>query len=157
MEGCLLRVQPVLNDGTPVERAQVTIVGRRFEQGARPALVFVREQVTDADGIAEFKVPFGVYEVLSMNPREGQTGRVSRMTSTRTGRRPAAARRIARHDDRFRRAHAQPLESRRTLSDGSDGIAEPGRSDTGTCSFPSVTAISLSCNTITASQLAPGQ
>jgi len=79
MEGCLLRVQPVLNDGTLVPRAQVTIVGRRFEQGARPALVFVREQVTDADGIAEFKVPFGIYEVLSINPREGQTGRVSRM------------------------------------------------------------------------------
>ena len=79
MEGCLLRVQPVLNDGKPVARAQVTIVGRRFEQGARPALVFVREQVTDADGIAEFKVPFGIYEVLAMNPREGQTGRVSRM------------------------------------------------------------------------------
>ena len=41
--------------------------------------MFVREQVTDADGIAEFKVPFGVYEVLAINPREGQTGRVSRM------------------------------------------------------------------------------
>jgi len=79
MEGCLLRIQPVLNDGTLVPRAQVTIVGRRFEQGARAALVFVREQVTDADGIAEFKVPFGIYEVLSINPREGQTGRVSRM------------------------------------------------------------------------------
>jgi hypothetical protein len=26
-----------------------------------------------------FRVPFGVYEVLVMNPREGQTGRVSRM------------------------------------------------------------------------------
>ncbi len=79
MEGCLLRVLPVLNDGTPVPRAKVTMVGRRFEQGARPALVFVREQVADADGVAEFKVPFGVYEVLAMNPREGQTGRVQRM------------------------------------------------------------------------------
>ena len=48
-------------------------------RGAIPALVFVREQVTDADGIAEFKVPVGIYEVLSINPREGQTGRVSRM------------------------------------------------------------------------------
>ncbi|MEP7028347.1 MAG: hypothetical protein ABI960_07120, partial [Candidatus Eisenbacteria bacterium] len=79
MEGCLLRVLPVLNDGTPVPRAQVTMVGRRFEQGDRPALVFVREQVADADGVAEFHVPFGVFEILVANPREGQTGRVERM------------------------------------------------------------------------------
>jgi hypothetical protein len=36
--------------------------------------VFVREETTDPDGVAEFKVPFGVYDVLVMNPREGQTG-----------------------------------------------------------------------------------
>lgn len=74
MEGAQLRILPVLADGTPVPRAQVTIVGRRFEQGDRPALVFVREQRTDGDGVAEFRAPFGVYEVLAINPREGQTG-----------------------------------------------------------------------------------
>ncbi len=74
MEGSPLRVLPVLADGTPVPRAEILVVGRRFEQGPRPALVFVREEKTDADGVAEFKVPFGNYEVLVMNPREGQTG-----------------------------------------------------------------------------------
>jgi len=79
MEGCVLRVLPKLNDGTPVPRAQITVVGRRFEQGARPAVVFVKEALSDQIGEAEFKVPFGVYEVLVVNPREGQTGRVERM------------------------------------------------------------------------------
>jgi hypothetical protein len=74
MEGSPLRVLPVLSDGTPVPRAQIIVVGRRFEQGPRPALVFVREEASDAVGVAEFKVPFGNYEVLVMNPRQGQTG-----------------------------------------------------------------------------------
>jgi hypothetical protein len=79
MEGVTLRVLPQLNGNVPVPRAQVTVVGRRFEQGVRPALVYVRQETADADGVVEFKVPFGVYEVLVVNPREGQTGRVSRM------------------------------------------------------------------------------
>lgn len=74
MEGALLRVRPVLADGTPVPQALVTIVGRRFEQGDRPALVFVREQRSDGDGIAEFRAPFGTYEVLAVNPRQGESG-----------------------------------------------------------------------------------
>ena len=36
MEGCLLRVLPVLNDGTPVPRAQVTVVGRNQRRGRGP-------------------------------------------------------------------------------------------------------------------------
>jgi len=79
MEGVTLRVLPQLNGNVAVPRAQVTVVGRRFEQGARPALVYVRQETSDADGAVEFKVPFGVYEVLVINPREGQVGRVSKM------------------------------------------------------------------------------
>jgi hypothetical protein len=79
MPGCTLRVLPVLNDGSPVPRAAITVVGRRFEQGDRPALVYVRDEQADPDGVAEFRVPFGVYEVLVTNPRQGQTGRVSHM------------------------------------------------------------------------------
>ena len=74
MEGSAVRVLPVLADGTPVPRAQVFVVGRRFEQGDRPALVFVREDVSNREGVAEFKAPFGNYEVLVINPREGQSG-----------------------------------------------------------------------------------
>jgi hypothetical protein len=44
MEGLTLRVLPVLNGGIPVPRAQVTGVGRRFEQGDNPALVYVRQR-----------------------------------------------------------------------------------------------------------------
>jgi hypothetical protein len=79
MQGCTLRVLPVLNDGKPVPHAAITVVGRRFEQGARPALVYVRDEQADADGVAEFRVPFGVYEMLVTNPRQGETGRVRRM------------------------------------------------------------------------------
>jgi len=39
----------------------------------------VRQETADQDGAVEFRVPFGVYEVLVMNPREGETGRVSRL------------------------------------------------------------------------------
>jgi hypothetical protein len=74
MEGSAVRVLPVLADGTPVPRAQVFVVGRRFEQGDRPALVFVREDMSNREGVAEFKAPFGNYEVLVINPREGQAG-----------------------------------------------------------------------------------
>jgi hypothetical protein len=79
MAGVTLRVLPVLNDGRPVPRAKVTVVGRRFEQADRPALVYVREQSADADGVAEFRVPIGVYWVLVTNPREGAWGRVDRL------------------------------------------------------------------------------
>ncbi len=87
MEGSPLRVLPVLTDGTPVARAKIVVVGRRHEQLPRAALVFVREETTDADGVAEFKVPFGDYEVLVMNPREGQTGTQQMVVTTdQTGR-----------------------------------------------------------------------
>ncbi|MGH7724821.1 MAG: hypothetical protein ACREOU_05275 [Candidatus Eiseniibacteriota bacterium] len=79
MDGCVLRVLAVTNERKPVGFARITVVGRRFEQGARPALVYVREERADGGGVAEFKVPFGVYEVLAINPREGQVGRVQRM------------------------------------------------------------------------------
>lgn len=79
MEGVILRVLPRLNGGSPVPRAQITVVGRRFEQGNRPALVYVRQETADGDGVAEFRVPFGVYEVLAVNPREGQNGRIEKM------------------------------------------------------------------------------
>jgi hypothetical protein len=76
MEGCTVRILPVLNDGRPVPRARVTIVGRRHEQGPRPALVFVREEAADADGVVEVRVPFGNYELLVTNPNGGQVGKV---------------------------------------------------------------------------------
>jgi hypothetical protein len=90
MEGVILRVLPKLNGGTPVPRAQITVVGRRFEQGDRPALVYVRQETADADGVAEFRVPFGVYEVLVINPREGQSGRIEKMVvnTTQVGSQP---------------------------------------------------------------------
>ena len=74
MEGSPLRIVATLADGRPVSKAKVLVVGRRFEQGTRPALVFVREDVTNGEGVAEFKAPLGNYEVLVINPREGQAG-----------------------------------------------------------------------------------
>jgi hypothetical protein len=75
MEGVTLKVLPVLNGGVPVPRAQVTVVGRRFEQGNRPALVYVRQGDADQDGCGRGcpRAPFGVFEVLVMNPREART------------------------------------------------------------------------------------
>ncbi len=76
MEGNVLRVTPVTNDGRPIPKARIIVVGRRFEQNQRPALVFVREEAADRDGVLELRVPWGVYEVLAVNPRDGQSGKV---------------------------------------------------------------------------------
>ena len=93
----------MLSDGTPVPRAQIIVVGRRFEQGPRPALVFVREEASDAVGVAEFKVPFGNYEVLVMNPRQGQTGSQRMVVDIdQTGNIAAPARRTDRREERRR-------------------------------------------------------
>jgi hypothetical protein len=91
MEGNILRILPVTNAGTPVPRARITVVGRRFEQGSRPALVFVREESSDRDGVLEIRVPWGVYEILAVNARDGQSGSVQQL--------------VVDHDDKT----AQPL------------------------------------------------
>jgi hypothetical protein len=79
MEGTVLHITTVANDGRPIPKARVTVVGRHFEQGARPALVFVREEATDRDGALDLHVPWGVYDILAVNGRDGQSGTVSRM------------------------------------------------------------------------------
>ena len=79
MEGEMLHITAVTNEGTPIPKARLTVVGRRFEQGGKPALVFVREETADREGALDLHVPYGVYDILAMNARDGQSGTVSRL------------------------------------------------------------------------------
>ncbi len=47
-------------------------------------MVFVREAVTDHAGGADFRLPYGVYDLLVSNPRQGQYARVERLVSARS-------------------------------------------------------------------------
>ena len=76
MDGSVLRVQAKSADGKPVGFASLVLVGRRFELGDTPACVYTRDATADAGGLAELRVPNGVYEILVSNPRDGQIGRI---------------------------------------------------------------------------------
>jgi hypothetical protein len=65
----------VTEDGQNVGFAEVVVLGRRPAQGDRPALVYLKGETADRQGLADFELPVGAYEVLVMNPREGQWGR----------------------------------------------------------------------------------
>jgi hypothetical protein len=70
-----LWIRAVTEDGQNVGFAEVVVLGRRPAQGDRPALVYLKGETADRQGLADFELPVGAYEVLVMNPREGQWGR----------------------------------------------------------------------------------
>jgi hypothetical protein len=76
LPGTVLSVSVRLADGRAVGYAEVVVGGRRRAAGGEPALVYLREAVTDRDGVAEFTLPHGSYRILAMNPREGEWQRV---------------------------------------------------------------------------------
>jgi hypothetical protein len=76
IEGSLVRFEPRTPDGRPVLKAKILVVGRKLAVGDEPTLVFAREAVADHAGGADFWMPYGTYEILVVNPREGPYGRV---------------------------------------------------------------------------------
>jgi hypothetical protein len=75
LRGTLLYVQARMPSGAAVQKAQVVVVGRKLAEGAEPTMVYMREAVTDGGGLAGFRLPYGTYEILVMNPRQGEHGR----------------------------------------------------------------------------------
>jgi hypothetical protein len=75
ISGSLVHVEARTAAGQPVGKAVVVAVGRKLPVGTEPMVVFAREVVADAGGVADLRLPYGTYEILVMNPREGQHGR----------------------------------------------------------------------------------
>jgi protocatechuate 3,4-dioxygenase beta subunit len=59
-------------DGRPIAFAEIVVFGVREATDAQPHLVYLRGAVADRVGAAEFLLPYGTYEVLAINPREGE-------------------------------------------------------------------------------------
>ena len=76
MRGSSLSLEARTEKGLAVGFAEFVVVGSRRAEGSQPALVFSRQAVADRSGVAEFTLPPGHYEILAMNPREGEWGRV---------------------------------------------------------------------------------
>ena len=68
--------------GTGVGYSEILIVGRSPGIADRPAMVYARLEVSDRQGFVEFYLPYGVYDVLALNPREGQFGRINNLQVT---------------------------------------------------------------------------
>ena len=83
MQGTLLHLEARTADGQPVGKAQVVAVGRKLPVGGEPMTVFAREAVSDAGGVTDLRLPYGIYEILVMNPREGQYGRLEQFVIAR--------------------------------------------------------------------------
>jgi hypothetical protein len=77
MKATQLWIQVVTEGGLGVGFAEVVIFGRRPAHGDRSAMVFYRGETADRQGLAEFYVPVGAYDILAMNPREGEWARQS--------------------------------------------------------------------------------
>jgi hypothetical protein len=83
LSGTVLHVEARTAAGQTVGKAVVVAVGRRLPVGTEPMMVFAREVVADAGGVADLRLPYGTYEILVMNPREGQHGRLEQFVIAR--------------------------------------------------------------------------
>lgn len=63
-------------DGRSIAFAEIVVFGYRAATATEPTLVYLRGAVADRGGAAEFLLPEGEYEVLAMNPREGEWTRL---------------------------------------------------------------------------------
>jgi hypothetical protein len=76
MEGKAVSLLARTRDGQRVGLAEVAIFGRSADAGDRSTLVYSRQAVTDAGGRLEVSLPIGAYDILVLNPREGQWARL---------------------------------------------------------------------------------
>jgi hypothetical protein len=83
MKGTQFHLRCRTSDGTPVPQARVVLVGRRIGVGKDPWTVFAREVQTDRVGEAITGVPYGTYEILALNPRQGSWARVQQFVVAR--------------------------------------------------------------------------
>jgi len=64
-------------DGRSIAFAEIVVLGHRPASETETALVYLRGAVADRGGAAEFLLPYGDYEVLATNPREGEWTRLA--------------------------------------------------------------------------------
>ena len=71
--------------GQRVPFGRVVLVGRKYGVAGEPNVVFVRDGTANREGELLGYVPFGTYEFLAWNPRQGEWGRVEQFVIARGG------------------------------------------------------------------------
>jgi hypothetical protein len=83
MPGTLLLLNAKTAAGEKVPFARMLLVGRRLGVAGEPSVVFVRDANANREGEVLTHVPFGTYEILGWNPRQGEWGRVEQLVVAR--------------------------------------------------------------------------
>lgn len=83
MPGTLLLLNARTAGGQKVPFARVLLVGRKLGVAGEPSVVFVRDANANREGEVLTHVPFGTYEILGWNPRQGEWGRVEQLVVAR--------------------------------------------------------------------------
>lgn len=83
MPGTELFLNARTASGTKVPFARLLLVGRRLGVAAEPWVVYVQDATADREGEVMTHVPYGTYEILGWNPRQGEWGRVEQMVIAR--------------------------------------------------------------------------
>jgi hypothetical protein len=83
MPGTLLLLNARTASGEKVPFARMLMVGRRLGVAGEPSVVFVRDANANREGEVLTHVPFGTYEIIGWNPRQGEWGRVEQLVVAR--------------------------------------------------------------------------
>ena len=83
MPGTELFLNARTASGTKVPFARLLLVGRRLGVAAEPWVVYVQDATADREGEVMTHVPYGTYEILGWNPRQGEWGRVEQLVIAR--------------------------------------------------------------------------
>jgi hypothetical protein len=83
MPGTLLLLNARTAGGQVVPFARMLLVGRHLGVAGEPSVVFVRDANANREGEVLTHVPFGTYEILGWNPRQGEWGRVEQLVVAR--------------------------------------------------------------------------
>jgi hypothetical protein len=83
MPGTTLLLNARTAGGEKIPFARMLMVGRRLGVGTEPSVVFVRDANANREGEVLTHVPFGTYEIIGWNPREGEWGRVEQLVVAR--------------------------------------------------------------------------
>jgi len=83
MPGTQLFLSAKTASGSKVPFARLLLVGRRLGVAAEPWVVYVQDATADREGEVITHVPYGTYEILGWNPRQGEWGRVEQLVIAR--------------------------------------------------------------------------
>lgn len=83
MPGTTLLLNAKTATGEKVPFARMVMVGRDIGVANKPWVVFVRDANANREGEVLTHVPFGTYEIIGWNPRQGEWGRVEQLVVAR--------------------------------------------------------------------------